>query len=71
MVGENNLHEIIVLDNPQSKFNLEDLWHWAYESNKEHLSKVNKYTDIIRENYFKRKGSGNKVGVLKILSSSF
>src|SRR5690554_6758660 len=71
-VGENNLHEIIVLDHPQNKANLKgDLLHWAYDSYQEHHAKVNQYTQIAAENYFKRKGNKKKISILKILSSSF
>lgn len=70
-VGEDNLHEIIVLDHPKSKANLKgDLLHWAYESYGEHHAKVNQYTQIAAENYFKRKGNKKTISIFKILSSS-
>ena len=70
-VGANNLHEIIVLDNPKSKKFLKgDLLHWPYENYFEHWIKINTYTTIAAQNYHKRKPNG-KVGLSKILISPF
>jgi glycosyltransferase involved in cell wall biosynthesis len=70
-VGENNLHEIIVLDSPKNQMHLKgDLLHWAYDSYSEHYLKINSYTDIAAKNYVKRKPF-KKQSLLKIVFSSF
>lgn len=69
--GENNLHEIIVLDEPKSKENLNgDLLHWAYDSIDEHYQKVRSYTNIAAQNSFKRKPN-KKIGFSKIVINPF
>lgn len=66
--GENNLHEIIVLDNPKSHNHLRgDLLHWAYTSYSEHCQKINKYTDMAARSMATRK----KVGYFKIMVNPF
>jgi len=66
--GENNLHEIIVLDNPKSHNHLRgDLLHWAYTSYSEHCQKINKYTDMAARSMATRK----KVGYFRIMVNPF
>src|SRR5690554_1606801 len=66
--GENNLHEVIVLDNPKSHHHLKgDLLHWAYASYSEHCLKINKYTDMAAKNMAGRK----KIGYFKIIVNPF
>lgn len=69
--GENNLHEIIVLDEPKNKVNLNgDLLHWAYESINEHYLKVHSYTNIAANNSFARNPK-KKIGFTKIILNPF
>lgn len=69
--GENNLHEIIVLNNPKNKGNLKgDLLHWAYDSVDEHYQKVRSYTNIAAQNSFRRKPN-KKIGFTKIVLNPF
>lgn len=69
--GENNLHEIIVLDNPKSHAVLKgDLLHWAYESIDEHYRKANDYASIAAKNSFER-NPNKKIGFIKLILSPF
>ena len=69
--GENNLHEIVVLENPKSHKILKgDLLHWAYESVNDHYLKVHGYTNIASENTFRR-NPNKKIGFSKIVISPF
>jgi glycosyltransferase involved in cell wall biosynthesis len=68
-VGENNLHELIVLDQPKNcGFLSGDILHWAYDSYTEHWAKINQYTDIAARNYYRRNPS-KKISFFKIIGS--
>lgn len=68
-VGENNLHELIVLDNKQSCLHLKgDLLHYAYDSIAEHWNKINKYTDIVAKHIFEHQPHKN-IGFNKLFLS--
>lgn len=69
--GKNNLHEVIVLNNPKSHGILKgDLLHWAYESINEHYIKANDYATIAAKNSFER-NPNKKIGTIKLLLSPF
>ncbi|MDO4729249.1 MAG: glycosyltransferase family 2 protein [Bacteroidota bacterium] len=70
-VGENNLHEQIVLDNKESEQKLDgDLVHYAYDSVSEHWTKINKYTDIVSRYIFENQPN-KKIGFSKLFLSPF
>lgn len=69
--GENNLHEKIVLENPESHKHLKgDLLHWAYESINEHYLKIQGYTNIASRNSYQR-NPNKKIGFLKLVLNPF
>lgn len=69
--GENNLHEIIVLDNVKSHKNLSgDLLHWAYDSIDDHYKKVMSYTNIVAQNAYNR-NPNKSIGLSKIVLNPF
>lgn len=60
-VGENNLHEVVVLENPSSHQWLKgDLLHWSYDTYSQHCLKINKYTDIAAQAIASRKKKSSK-----------
>ncbi len=70
-VGENNLHEIVILDDPKKHKHLKgDLLHWSYNSYGEHCVKINKYTDIAATAIANRKKKSS-VFVIKAIVNPF
>lgn len=69
--GDNNIHEIIELNNPQSHKHLNgDLLHWAYKSFSAHCLKINKYSDIAARNIVLR-NPAKRVSMFKVLFNPF
>jgi glycosyltransferase involved in cell wall biosynthesis len=63
--GGLNIHEKIVLDNPDSCLKIRgELYHWLYDSYEESIEKINRYTTLLAEEYFKQ---NNKYTVRKLL----
>ena len=67
--GGYNIHETVILDNPQSvKFLKGNLLHWLYTSYEESIDKMNKHSTLLADEYFKR---GIRVNAKKILVNPF
>jgi glycosyltransferase involved in cell wall biosynthesis len=63
--GGLNIHETVILDNPGSvKYLKGDLLHWLYASYEESVEKMNKYSTLLANEYFKQ---GIKVNAKKLL----
>ena len=53
--GGYNIHETVILDNPQSVNYLKgNLLHWLSDSYEESVDKMNKYTTLLANEYFKQ-----------------
>jgi glycosyltransferase involved in cell wall biosynthesis len=63
--GGYNIHETVILDDPQSlKLLKGNLLHWLYDSYEESVDKMNKYTSLLADEYFKQ---GIKVSAKKLI----
>ena len=63
--GGYNIHETVILDNPQSVKSLKgNLLHCQYASYEERIDKMNKYSTLLAKEYFKQ---GIKVNAKKLL----
>ena len=50
-----NIHERIILDNPDSVLRIKGkLYHWLYDSYEESIDKINRYTTLLAEEYYKQ-----------------
>lgn len=63
--GRFNIHEIVILDNSSSvKFLKGNLLHWLCDSYEEIIGKMNKYTTLSAEEYFKQGIRSNKARLI-------